>query len=290
MKICTHDREFHTDDVLSLALLTELYPDAEVVRSRDPEVWAASDIVVDVGGVYEPERGRYDHHQLDPAVDRENGIRRSGFGLVWEHYGRRFCPDAAVWSKIDSKLAMPVDAGDNGQSVYDLNQYGVSPFQLEDVIKSFYPLAANSEETYDGQFKVAVELGRTLLKRLVGQETAKVEAGSKLVALYEAATDKRYVVATDYLPSKDVKDQLPELLYVVFPVNDGATWRVMAVDGDAPFSSRRRFPLDWGGLEGAALATKTGVADAVFCHRGGFIAVAGSREGAEKLVKLSLGE
>lgn len=40
-----------------------LLQDAEIVRTRDPEKLAACDIVVDVGGEYDPQRHRYDHHQ-----------------------------------------------------------------------------------------------------------------------------------------------------------------------------------------------------------------------------------
>lgn len=37
--------------------------EAEIVRTRDPEQLAACDVVVDVGGEYDPRRHRYDHHQ-----------------------------------------------------------------------------------------------------------------------------------------------------------------------------------------------------------------------------------
>lgn len=37
--------------------------DAEVVRTRDPQRLAQCNVVVDVGGEYDPERHRYDHHQ-----------------------------------------------------------------------------------------------------------------------------------------------------------------------------------------------------------------------------------
>jgi len=36
---------------------------AEIVRSRDPEVLKELDVVIDVGGTYEPEVLRFDHHQ-----------------------------------------------------------------------------------------------------------------------------------------------------------------------------------------------------------------------------------
>lgn len=37
--------------------------DCNILRSRDPAVLDDCDVVIDVGGTYEPERNRYDHHQ-----------------------------------------------------------------------------------------------------------------------------------------------------------------------------------------------------------------------------------
>lgn len=37
--------------------------DAEIIRTRDPSVLAECDVVVDVGGEFDPKRHRYDHHQ-----------------------------------------------------------------------------------------------------------------------------------------------------------------------------------------------------------------------------------
>lgn len=37
--------------------------DAEIIRSRDPGQLAQCDVVVDVGGEFDPKRHRYDHHQ-----------------------------------------------------------------------------------------------------------------------------------------------------------------------------------------------------------------------------------
>ena len=39
------------------------YSEANIVRSRKEEVLGSCDIVVDVGGVYDPSKHRYDHHQ-----------------------------------------------------------------------------------------------------------------------------------------------------------------------------------------------------------------------------------
>ena len=63
--IGTHDGKFHCDEVLACYMLRSLpeYRDAEIKRSRDPSVLEQCDIVVDVGGVYDPSIHRYDHHQ-----------------------------------------------------------------------------------------------------------------------------------------------------------------------------------------------------------------------------------
>ena len=39
------------------------FSDARIVRSREEGVLESCDVVVDVGGVYDPSKHRYDHHQ-----------------------------------------------------------------------------------------------------------------------------------------------------------------------------------------------------------------------------------
>jgi hypothetical protein len=64
-KIGTHSGTFHCDEVLACFMLKQLaeYKDAEIIRTRDENELAQCDIVVDVGGVYDPVTHRYDHHQ-----------------------------------------------------------------------------------------------------------------------------------------------------------------------------------------------------------------------------------
>jgi uncharacterized UPF0160 family protein len=289
MRICTHSGDFHADDVLAVSTLLEIYPDAEVVRSREPAVWDTCELVVDVGFVYDSTRGRFDHHQAgDPAVYRSNGIRYSGFGLVWKHFGRQICPDELAWAQIDRNLAMTVDAGDNGQLTYKSDDRNVPLFETDHLVKVLNPLKSNPQETPDGQFAVAVGLARPFLRRLIARETEKAALGQKLIGLYEAAADKRWLVSDEQLPVNEYKDRLPVLLYIVTPSSADTSWRALAVEADAPFTQRQPFPEAWRGLSDADLAAVTGVADAKFCHLNGFIVVAGSRAGVEQLVKLSL--
>lgn len=65
MKIGTHNGTFHCDEALACFMLKCLpkFKNAEIIRSRDESVLKECDIVVDVGGVYDPAIDRYDHHQ-----------------------------------------------------------------------------------------------------------------------------------------------------------------------------------------------------------------------------------
>lgn len=65
LTIGTHDGTFHCDEVTACWFLKQLprYKDAEIVRTRDSSKLGQCDIVVDVGGVYDPKTFRFDHHQ-----------------------------------------------------------------------------------------------------------------------------------------------------------------------------------------------------------------------------------
>jgi len=64
-----------------------------IKRTRDLEILAEQDIVVDVGGVYDHSKKRYDHHQKEfniayPTKNNASPIRMSSAGLIYLHYGR----------------------------------------------------------------------------------------------------------------------------------------------------------------------------------------------------------
>ena len=70
MKIATHNGKFHADEVFAVSLLRRLdrFKDAEIIRTRDAEILKTADVVVDVGGQYDPLTHRYDHHQVSVHV------------------------------------------------------------------------------------------------------------------------------------------------------------------------------------------------------------------------------
>ena len=287
MIIATHNGKFHADDVFGVALLRQLYPHAQVVRTRDPKVLDQADIVLDVGGVFDPAKLRFDHHQLSSGA-RESGILYSAFGLLWQHYGKEFCGNDSVWQKIDSRLVTAIDGVDNGQDLYSVSEFGARPFDISELLGLFNPIG--DDEEFDSQFEVAIELATTVLLRLKSKYEEAIAAQEYFLAQYAKSADPRFVVLEKFVPHGSVATKQPELLYVVFP---GATgnWTIQTVRPEnSQFGNRKDLPASWRGLNGQDLAEVTGVSDAVFCHKGAFIGAAQSQEGAMEMLRLALAE
>ncbi|GIW68451.1 MAG: hypothetical protein KatS3mg099_399 [Candidatus Parcubacteria bacterium] len=66
-------------------------------------------------------------------------------------------------------------------------------------------------------------------------------------------------------------------------------WQAVAMPEDPTANvTASIFPAAWAGLAGEELAAASGVSDAVFCHRGCWMCVARSREGAVALARKAL--
>lgn len=288
-KIITHSGNFHTDEVFACAVLSLLHDgNVEIERSRDPKVWATGDYVVDVGAEYDPSRGRFDHHQEGGAGIRENKTPYSSFGLVWKEFGEKVTGSSYVASLIDLRLVQPIDAGDNGFETFGVHG-DVSPFLVQDVISSFRP-GWNEPRTEDEGFFEAVPFAKKILEREI-MRTKREEEGKKFAEkAYEEAEDKRIIVLEDHYPWYEAIGTKPEPLFVVKPDRGNmGKWKIEAVRSEVhSFKNRKNLPSTWAGKTGNELAEISGVPDALFCHNKLFVAVAGSKEGALKLVQLAV--
>ena len=121
--LITHSGGFHADELLSSVVLSRLFPQAELLRSRDKQ-WvtpSADKIIFDVGGNYDAKAQIFDHHQR-PGPLREDGQPFSSFGLIWAHYGRDYLAAMdvpaddidAIHTKFDANFVLPIDLLDNG--------------------------------------------------------------------------------------------------------------------------------------------------------------------------------
>ena len=62
--VATHNGTFHADEVTAYGILRFCTP-TQLIRTRNKSKIVEADIVIDVGGVYAPNKGRFDHHQKD---------------------------------------------------------------------------------------------------------------------------------------------------------------------------------------------------------------------------------
>lgn len=288
-KIITHSGNFHTDEVFACAVLSILHDGAvEIARSRDGDVWATGDYVVDVGGEYNPSRGHFDHHQEGGAGVRPNGIPYSSFGLVWEEFGEKISASSYVARIIDERIAQPVDAGDNGFETFGVRGE-VAPYILQDVIAAFRP-GWNESRTEDEGFFEAVPFAKKILEREITRAKTEEEGKKHAEAAYVKAEDKRIIILEGHFPWYEALGTKPEPLFVVKPDRGNmGKWKIEAVRSDVhSFKNRKNLPSAWAGKMGDELAKISGVSDALFCHNKLFVAVAGSKEGALKLAQLAV--
>ena len=292
--IVTHSGNFHTDEVFACAVLSILNDGAvEIVRSRNPEVWANGDYVVDVGGVYDARANRFDHHQEGGAGARENGIPYSSLGLVWKEYGEKLCGSVAVARRIDEKLAQPVDMADSGADAFKLTDAGVFPYLLHHVVTCFRPTWKEETEgkmTFDEGFARAMEIAKQVILREIIIARDQFEGENIVAEIYHHTDDKRIIVIDGQYPWEWILTQFPEPLYIIKPDHEnGGRWKVKTVRNSVDsFDSRKLLPESWAGKSGQEFVQITGVDNATFCHNKRFIAGAGSKEGALKLARIAL--
>lgn len=159
-KIVTHDSNFHADDAFAVASL-QIYLDKlgekyKVIRSRDPEIWAVGDYVVDTGNIYDEDKNRFDHHQPEFTDKGFLDIPHSSFGLVWKHFGKILCDNnKRVWEKIRNEFVTVIDANDNGIITSQPSIAGLRPLDPETFIFSFRP--SYSERTEENLYKGFLE-------------------------------------------------------------------------------------------------------------------------------------
>jgi len=151
--IGTHSGTFQADEALGIWLLRVLpkYKKALLKRSRDLAILEPLTIVIDVAGLYDHGKLRYDHHQRGffetfdgdseaccDGPDSATGVfktKLSASGLVYKHYGReilcilypQLCDDRqaldCVYVKMYKDFMEMIDGNDNGIEIGDNLRY-----------------------------------------------------------------------------------------------------------------------------------------------------------------------
>ena len=262
----THTGKFHADDVFSSALLRIANPKIRIVRvSEVPKGFEG--IVFDIG------RGEYDHHQENAEV-RPNGVPYASFGLLWRQLGRSLleqsCPpdDAKAFAEaFDEHFIQPLDADDNT---------GCGN-QLAGAIGAFNPSWDSerpADECFDEAAAVAEKILRRQFERMFAEERAK-----SLVEAALAAQQDGVVILPCYAPWKTAL--VPSAArFVVYPSKRGGFSAQVVPKKLGEEEAKCPFPVSWAGKEGGELEKLSGIKTLRFCHKGRFMAVAGTKEDA----------
>ena len=314
--IATHSGSFHADDVFGVGVLMGVFPSHTLVRTRNNERIEAADFAVDVGGLWDVETGRFDHHQRSFKGARPprlvDGVETAGVGyasagLVWSAYGTAYVAALAqrhgfeldalalaeITRAIDSSLVQFLDIVDTGQGDVAPGIFGLSALiaQLNTNWMEEKGLdAATKALLQESRFREAIAITRKLLDSAIVKKVAQLRSMDIVRQAPKLLDGKVLHLQEGGMPwTRVVVDEMPEVLFVIYPDSDGDQYQIKTVPLESgSFTTRLDLPKSWAGLRDQELAAVSGVADSVFCHMNLFIGGAKSLAGAIALAELAL--
>lgn len=306
----THSGTFHCDEVVAISMLRMLFPSFKLVRSRIDEELANADVVVDVGGVFDPESFRFDHHQrgFDHyfSDSYKHVTKLSSAGLVYKYFGRdlldKFGCTGAIqeqaFQRIYHNFICSVDAIDNGVDIAKDVKYKVNT-DLASRVGRMNPSWNEENVDENERFLAALDIATEEVK---SQIHSVVNVWLPARVIVEEAVKNRFA----YHPSgmvirlsqfcpwvehlQDIEDEITDLhiLFCVF-ADQGGQFRVRAMPAArGSFDNRLSLPESLRGLRDAELCEKAGIDDMVFVHHSGFIGGTNTEASAIKLIELAL--
>lgn len=283
-KYITHAGTMHADEVFATAFLDLYNKDIEVMRVNEIEKAKIRKdaIVYDIG------RGKFDHHQEDAKV-RENGIKYSSLGLLFEEFGKDYLKQEKiedideVYVGMEKELIEAIDAIDNGVFPEIVAPYKVKT--ISDIIKLFNP-SFGSNEKEEEQFIKAVEVAKQIWQETLYSVIGKVKA--KKIVLEKIKNEKKdYLELEEYLPYEETLLKTEEgdhLLFVMYPSNRGGYGIKTIKKSLEDKTDRMLFPESWAGLENKELEKVSNIKDISFCHSGRFLVTCKTKEAAYQVL------
>lgn len=298
--LVTHSGGFHADELLSSVILTRLFPNAALIRSRDA-AWitpGAGKIIYDVGSKYDADALIFDHHQR-PNPLRGDGQPYSSFGLVWHHFGREYLRALSVLEKdieaihnsFDQDFVLPVDLIDNG--ALEPSAAGpLSSLTLPALLETLKPVFdERGPDVDDVAFIAALPIAQAFVEASIKGKAAKARAETIVTTAIEAAGMSPVLELPIGMPFRSAVEKAgaDHLLFVIHPRD--SDWALTTIRKSADsFENRADLPVGWAGLADAELEHACGVLGAKFCHNARFIAVAATRDAVLEMAKLAAKE
>lgn len=278
----THDGTFHADEVTACALLLllNLIDEDKIIRTRDLHLLAKCEYVCDVGGVYDPQKKLFDHHQANYQGPL------SSAGMVLQYLLSSKIISENEYNFFNSALIMGVDAHDNGK---DPLIPGYCSFSH--VISNFTPIRQDcTPDEQNTAFHAALRFVYEYLNRLWNR--FKYMQSCREIVASCMAKYKDCLIFDQNLPWLEIffelNGQQHPALFVIMP--SGNHWKLRGIPPTYQERMKVRLPQpqQWAGLLDDELKRASGISGAVFCHKGRFISVWETRDDALKALEYTL--
>lgn len=276
-----HDGSFHADEVTacSLLLLFDRIDRDKIYRTRDEKAIERCDYVCDVGGRYDPQRRRFDHHQADYRGSM------SSAGMVLLYLKDQELIEPHLYDFFNKSLIMGVDAHDNGVAKLEV---GTTSFSM--VISNFLPIEYDaSAKEMDRAFFQAVDFALGHLERLKKRHFYTLECRAAVQKAMVEGTNA--LIFDESLPWMenffDLGGEVHPAQFVIMP-SAGNHWKLRGIPPNLSerMKVRRPMPEKWAGLHEEELRKASGLKGAVFCHKGRFISIWETKEDALKALRM----
>jgi len=288
MKLFVHSGVFHLDDVLCAVIFLLYFKDelTQVDRVREiPKDMDPLDFAADVGGIYDPDKNLFDHHQKGGADDGH-----AACGKMWKKFGKQLCcGDQQIADRVALTFLDSVNRADIGVADWAPVREDWRHLSAGALIHSMNPAFGSDEEEYTKRFRLAVEAMEIALEGSITTAQAFI-LGQIIVKHADEATPKVLVLSKPIPWQEHVhaRQDLNHVLYVIYPSERGGYCLQAVPDKPGSFGMKKPLPKAWSGLRDSSLASVTGVEDAMFCHVGLFIGGAKSLEGTIRLAKMAV--
>jgi len=324
----THNGTFHCDEALAVGLLqlTAAHKAKKVLRTRDASVLHQCEIVVDVGGEFDPERLRFDHHQrgFEETFSETKDTKLSSAGLVYKYFGLEILQGIAgavlgarvkdekllhvIYERVYEGFVEHIDGIDNGIDPFTgEKRYSISTHlsaRVGDLNLPWNAPEAKCSTNHEmEQFKKACTLTLTEfvlhVEKLFTVWLPARDIVARAVQQRKSVHDSGAIVKIDRpCPWKSHVFNLEaegvdglnhgDLKYILYPDSNGA-WRVQCVPlEECSFTNRLSLPEQYRGLRDEELSKAWGIPGCIFIHASGFIGANKSFDGALKMAKESL--
>lgn len=312
--VVTHDGFFHADDVMTCALINFMHNgNIRLIRTRDESIIKDANYVVDVGGVYNPKKNRFDHHQENCNVTYSKKYKypMSSVGMFFKEHGEKIINKInegnlnnetlkKVKEWIYCYFIYELDCKDNGVE-YKESTYKIST-DLSSTLQKYNTFNAYDYEAQFNRFFHAMEYALCTFKMHVINyidRTKKVIEDDKMII---NGMEKRFsehksgelLVLDKYCPNliyclRNYENKNPYLnphrniKFIIFPSGNGK-WKIQAMCGSEKNSIRKKLKNE----KELCTLNRTLLNKIVFIHKNRFTGATYDKPSAIHVAGLSL--